>query len=131
VNNSRIVTVSGLDSSNDSEAYTYNASTMTYTNINLPGALSMTAHAINDAGAVVYSWIGPDLADHGGLFMGGAFYLLDVPNGSSTRADGLNNSGLIVGRYLLPDDINFAGFKGMSNNRGRQSDWRHDCHALH
>lgn len=92
------------------EAVLYNGST--YTPMNLPGVASLNVHGINKNGDIVYSWYDGNGNVHGGLFSSGSFYLLDEPAGSSTRADGINDSGLIVGRYLPAGSTQFKGFKG-------------------
>lgn len=113
VNASDTVAVQWTDSAGSTESSLYNDSSSTYTTINLPGAEFVYVHSINKAGDVVYSWVGPDATFHGGLLSGGSYYLLDDPSGTGTRTDGINDSNLIVGRYLPTGSANFEGLKGM------------------
>jgi hypothetical protein len=113
VNAADTVTVTFTDSAGYTEAATYNSTTQTYTTIDLPGAAFMSAHSINKSGAVVYSWFDLSGGYHGGLFSGGSYYLLDDPGGNGTRADGINDSGIIVGRYNPTGSTDFDGFKGV------------------
>jgi len=112
INNAGTIALGWTDSVGFSEAVLYNGST--YTAINLPGVtFNMAVHSINNVGDVVYSWQDGNGNEHGGLLSGGFYYLLDVPGGSNTRADGINDSGLITGRYNpAGSTTNYDGFKG-------------------
>jgi hypothetical protein len=45
-------------------------------------------------------YISRNIANHGFVVLGGTFYAFDFPGASFTDANGLNNSGVIVGSYL-------------------------------
>ena len=110
INSAGTITLGWNDSAGFTEASTYNGST--YTGINLVGAYDFAVHSINSSGDVVYTWIDSNGMDHGGLLSGGVYYLLDDPGGTGTRADGITDAGLIVGRYNPTGSTNYDGFKG-------------------
>ena len=92
------------------QAYIYKAGK--YTNINIPGATQSFAHSINKNGAVVLTWTDLYGAYHGALLNGTSFYIFDDPNGTDLRADGINDSGLMVGRFLPSGSTFYQSFKG-------------------
>ena len=52
---------------------------------------------------------------HGALLNAGSYYIFDDPNGTGTRADGINDSNLIVGRFLQAGSTTlYDGFKGIN-----------------
>lgn len=66
----------------------------TFTPIDVPGSNFTQAFEINDLGQIVGDYrIPPNSVDHGYLLNGGIYLLLDV-----SSADGINNSGQIVGQ---------------------------------
>jgi hypothetical protein len=79
----------------------------------VPGALNSNAHSINTSGNVVFSWQDYYGNMHGAVLIAGKFYIFDDPNGTSTRADGINDTNTVVGRFLQSgSSTNFDGFKG-------------------
>lgn len=79
----------------------------------VPGALQSSAHSINKSGNIVYTWFDYYGVEHGAILEGGSYYIFDFPESPSTRADGLTDSNLIVGRYLQTGSTTlFDGFKG-------------------
>jgi hypothetical protein len=91
----------------------------TYTEINVPGALSSYAHGINNNGDIVYTFLDANLRSHGALYLAstGQFYEFDDPNGPGvTEAFGINDEVAgkkssklrIVGDYSLPGALNQA-----------------------
>lgn len=81
---------------------------LTFTTLDVPGAIYTRPAAINDAGAIVGSYItsAGTIADtvwHGFLYSGGTFTTIDVPPNppglgpGSTMLNGINNAGQIVG----------------------------------
>ena len=100
VNNSGMVTVYTLLSTGASQdSYLYNSTTKKYTKIDVPGAASTTVHAINSKGDIDYTIFDSANNRHGVLFHAGVFYTFDDPQGTNaTRADGLNDSLVLVGR---------------------------------
>lgn len=75
---------------------------LTFTSIDVPGAVVTNVLGINTAGDVVGTYItstnGPG---HGFLYSGGNFTLFDYPGASSTLAFGINDSGLISGTAYI------------------------------
>ena len=60
-------------------------------------------------------WTDPYGNEHGAVLNAGSYYVFDVPAslGASTRADGINDMGTIVGRYIpTGGGSNFSGFQG-------------------
>ena len=81
----------------------------TYTTIDFPGATDTWATGVNKKGDLVgYYYVAPDTTLHGFLLSGGTFMTIDVP-GAATQIFGINDDGLIIGRYNFPGD-HFHGF---------------------
>ena len=80
------------------------AAQVTFTTIDVPGAVVTDVLGINNAGDMVgyyaNSASGPT---HGFLFSDGSFTTLDYPGADSTRAASINDSGQIVGCALKGD----------------------------
>ncbi|MBZ5597048.1 MAG: DUF3466 family protein [Acidobacteriia bacterium] len=77
------------------------AAQVTYTTIDVPGAVVTVVQGINSAGDLVgyYANAEPGVT-HGFLFRNGVFTSIDYPGADSTSASGINDSGLIVGSAL-------------------------------
>lgn len=115
VNNNGLMTVQWINSLGYRESSLYNGNTGKFgKTINVPGAVSSYAHSIDTEGDVVFVWY--DSASnigHGALrtVKDGKFHRLDDPKGAQgTRADGINDHGLIVGNYTTIDNVLY-GFK--------------------
>jgi len=108
INAGGLMVVDWLDLNGLAQASLYNGST--FTPMNVPGALNTFGHSINSSGNIVYSWLDYYGNYHAAILKSGSFYLFDDPAGTSARADGLNDSNLMVGRFLLNGQ--YAGFKG-------------------
>jgi hypothetical protein len=110
INDSGLMTVDYVDTYGFGEAATHNGSK--YTSIDVPGALSSDAHQINKSGNVVFSWSDFYGNYHGALLKDGAYYLLDdYANGTGLRADGINDSNVVVGRVVLNSTNQYSGFQ--------------------
>jgi probable HAF family extracellular repeat protein/YD repeat-containing protein len=90
---------------------------VTFTPIDIPGALGTAAYGINTAGQIVgYFWDATGY--HGFLRDGATFTTLDVPGAIDTYALGINTAGQIVGyfwdgtrlRGFLKDGATFTAF---------------------
>jgi probable HAF family extracellular repeat protein len=92
------LTLDWVDSNGYWESSEYNGTT--FTTVNVPGATQSLIHSINKSGNVVYTWYDFYGVDHGALLVSGSYYIFDDASGTSTRADGINDSNLIVGRFL-------------------------------
>jgi probable HAF family extracellular repeat protein len=94
------------------DAYTYNGTK--FTKVDVPGAAGSVIHAINNKGDIVYTIFDSANNRHGVLFHAGKYTQFDDPKGvNSTRADGLNDTLLMVGRYS-PTATTNAGFSAQA-----------------
>ena len=73
------------------------AAAYTFTQIDVPGAVTTGAAGINDAGEIVGSFFSDN--EHGFLYGGGNFTQIDVPGERNTRASDINGAGQIVGSF--------------------------------
>jgi probable HAF family extracellular repeat protein len=73
---------------------------LTFTTVDVPGALHTQARGINERGQIVgfYSDAATGLR-HGFLWEEGELTTIDVPGARATEASGINNRGQIVGFY--------------------------------
>jgi hypothetical protein len=69
--------------------------------IDIPGARSTTAYAINTPGDIVGQFVDAKNVSHGFLIdhRSGQFTVVDVPGATLTQANGINPQGDMVGRY--------------------------------
>ena len=104
------MTVDWIDANGHSEASLYNGSK--FTTLTIPGALHNFAHTINKSGNIIMGWYDFYGNEHGAFLKNGTYYIFDDPNGTSVRGDGLNDGNLMVGRFLLNSNGQFAGFQG-------------------
>ena len=90
----------------------YNGSTFTTTDV--PGAFVTASHSINKTGEIVFLWQDVYGNNHGALLDKGSYYVFDVPPsvGAGTDADGINDSGEIVGHFTPTGSSNFEGWSG-------------------
>jgi probable HAF family extracellular repeat protein len=90
---------------------TPDALNLTFTTIDVPGAVVTNVLGINTAGDVVGTYTtssnGPG---HGFLYSGGNFTLFDYPGASSTLAFGINDSGLISGTAYIKNGTAAVSF---------------------
>jgi hypothetical protein len=113
INNSGVITVQATNSNGLLDGYTYDGTK--FKKVNVPGANQSIIHGNNSKGDIVYTYADSAGAQHGALRRLGVFYQLDDPNGdgaSGTRADGINDWHVIVGRYS-PSDGSNHGFKAV------------------
>ena len=110
INASGLMTADWVDANGLSEASLYNGSK--FTTLAIPGALDNFAHTINKSGNIVMGWYDFYGNEHGAFLENGTYYIFDDPNGTSVRGDGLNDGNLMVGRFLLNSNGQFAGFQG-------------------
>src|SRR5688500_15623139 len=75
------------------------ATALTFTPIDLPGAIYTQAYGINSSGQILGLYEDSSFTFHGFLFDNGAFTTIDVPGAIFTAAFGINASGRIVGTY--------------------------------
>jgi len=88
---------SGLD-----HGYTYDIATKRFTVVAVPGASSVVAAGINNAGSVAGFFT--DRAGRAEGFVlapGGGLSVLRFPHATATRATGINDAGEVVGDYQL------------------------------
>ncbi len=116
INNSGIV-VGRLSSDwldrNPSQAYRYDSNTRALTMLSVPGAVSSEATDINASGQIVGNFRDASGFDHGFLYSGGTYTVIDMPgNVGSTRIGGINDAGTIVGSaydYGNPNSFIYRG----------------------
>ncbi len=90
-----------------------NATSLTFTTIDVPGAGFSYVNGINSAGDLVgnYGTIDNGLDSHGYVYSQGNFAFIDYPGAESTNAHGINDSGLIVGSASFSSNRIIHGFK--------------------
>jgi probable HAF family extracellular repeat protein len=113
ISNKNVITVYGLNSSGGyTSGYTANNG-KSYKKFaySKAGTTGTVVHAVNTNGDVDGTYFDTNGLAHGVLLHGGKYYPFDDPKASnSTRADGLNDKLVIVGRYSPSDGTNH-GFK--------------------
>ena len=111
-----MITVEAVNASGFFDAYTYTVATKKFKKVNVTGATQSIVHTLNNKGDIVYTYDTSDGLRHGGLRHGGKFYAVDDPKATGangTRADGVNDTLIIVGRYSPADGTNH-GFKAVT-----------------
>ena len=102
INNAGVITVFGANSSGTYLSFTTADKGATYTPFHAPGegSIGTAIHQINNNGDIVATYFDSSSNRHGVLYHASNYYSFDDPNGvGSTRADGLNDSLMMVGRY--------------------------------
>jgi probable HAF family extracellular repeat protein len=102
INNAGVISVYGADSNGTYLSFTTADKGLTYVPFHAPGegSTGTAIHEINNNGDVVATVFDSSGNRHGVLYHGGQYYTYDDPNGvGSTRADGLNDHLVMVGRY--------------------------------
>jgi len=101
INNANLMTVNSETSTGASmDGYTYDGKT--FTKVDVPGATSTVAHGINNKGDLDYTIFDSSGNRHGVIYQAATkvFTQFDDANGvNSTRADGINDTDAMVGRY--------------------------------
>jgi uncharacterized membrane protein len=84
---------------------------LTFTTIDVPGAIATDVGGINSDGVMVGVYSEPNNAPGGGFVLsGGNFTLFAYPGGDSTTANGINDSGLVVGWAYVNQRTAAVGF---------------------
>jgi hypothetical protein len=90
------------DSLGHRHGYRYDIATGRFAAVSVPGATSVTAAAINNAGGVAGSFTGRNGVTSGFFIdAAGRPFILNAPGARMTRALGVNDSGEVVGDYRL------------------------------
>jgi hypothetical protein len=112
INNSNVITVfTTLSSGVPGDAYLLKGKTLTQ--VDVPGATGSALHGINNNGDLDYTMFDASNNRHGVLYQASTatFTQFDDPKGvNSTRADGINDTLMMVGRYQNSAGAQ-AGFK--------------------
>jgi hypothetical protein len=103
INNANLMTVYTTDTSTGLplDAYT-TTNGKKFTNVDPPGFVNNAIHGINNNGDLDYTVFDASQNRHGMLYQAatGAFTQFDDPKGANaTRADGINDTDVMVGRY--------------------------------
>jgi probable HAF family extracellular repeat protein len=109
INNAGVIGIYGINSSGDYISFTTKDNGKTYKAFGYPkaGPLGTAIHGVNNKGDIDGTYFDANSAAHGVLLHGGKYYSFDDPKASnSTRADGLNDKLIIVGRYSPSDGTN-------------------------
>jgi probable HAF family extracellular repeat protein len=84
----------------------------TFTSLAYPGAIGTIAYSINDAGEIVGIYADSDGSEHGFLYQSGTYTTIDYPGGyPQNELASINDSGVIVGAYGEPININGAEYE--------------------
>jgi len=113
INNSNVISLYTLDSSgNPLDGYLLTGKKFAI--MDVPGYTENVLHGINNNGDLDYTVFDSSGNRHGVLYVAstGVFTQFDDPNGDDgTRADGINDSLEMVGRYTPPGGSTNVGFK--------------------
>lgn len=102
INNSGVISAFGINSSGTYVSFTTPDMGQTWTPLHAPGegSTGTAMHQINNNGDVVGTYFDTSGNRHGVLYHGGMYTSFDDPNGvGSTRANGVNDMLVMVGRY--------------------------------
>jgi hypothetical protein len=112
INNTDQVCIYAINSAGTGyDSFIYNGKTFKKIGYPKAGTLGSVCHAPNNKGDVVGTYYDTAGTVHGWLLHGGKYFAFNDPKASnSTRADGLNDTLEIVGRYS-PADGTSHGFK--------------------
>jgi len=102
INNAGVISAFGINASGTYVSFTTPDMGQTWTPLHAPGegSIGTAMHEINNNGDVVGTYFDSSSNRHGVLYHGGMYYSFDDPNGvGSTRANGLNDMLVMVGRY--------------------------------
>lgn len=112
INNSGEVTLQWGDQYGFFRASLYNGST--FTPLTVPLSVNTGVHSINSAGDIVFVWGDPYGNNHGALLNAGSYFVFDLPAslGTGTDADGINDSGAIVGHFTPTGTSVFGAYEG-------------------
>jgi hypothetical protein len=81
-----------------------------YQTLDYPGASATYPNGINNAGAIVGSYIDSSKAEHGFYYYGGKFTAINYPSATTTVVTGINNKGVIVGIFESSSTAPYYGF---------------------
>jgi len=100
INNKDEITLYCVNSGGTYDGYVTKNKGKTYTKIDDSSETEGTIlHKIDSSGDICGTGINSSGTEDGILYLGGKWYSFDDPNGTDTRADGINDKLLIVGRY--------------------------------
>lgn len=90
-----------IDGQGHHHGYRYDIAARRFTAVTVPGAKSVVAAAINNAGGVAGYFTGTNGVTSGFFLERGRLSVLNAPHATLTRALGVNDSGEVVGDYRL------------------------------
>lgn len=106
INDGGSIVGSFVDGTNAVHAFYYDAAGAAWTTLDVPGASGSEAHGLNNVGQVIgFWWINNPPQAHGFIWDGTGFTNIDYPPPGpgvdvQTRANGINDNGLIVGNVI-------------------------------
>ena len=110
INNSGIITGVWVDGAFTAHGFVYEKGN--FAHLEYPGALDTFPYGINSRGDIVGNWdTDQSTVGHGFVFSRGQIFSIDVPDAvpDGTAANGINDSGQIVGSFI-GEDGNSHGF---------------------
>jgi hypothetical protein len=90
-----------IDGQGHRHGYRYDIATRIFTAVTVPGASSVVAAAINNAGGVAGYFTSSNGVTSGFFTERGRLFILNGPHATLTRALGVNDSGEVVGDYRI------------------------------
>jgi hypothetical protein len=99
------VAVAALDTAAEPLA----ATSLTYTDVDVPGATYTHVTGVNALGVIV-GYFGDTLGEHGFIDDQGTFTTVDVPGGSGTLLTSINDFGAVTGAYWDSGGVSQHGF---------------------
>lgn len=102
INNANVMTAYTTDTSTGLPLDAYTTNGKKFTNVDPPGFTNNAIHGINNNGDLDYTVFDASQNRHGMLYQAatGVFTQFDDPKGANTtRADGINDTDVMVGRY--------------------------------
>jgi len=109
INSNNIITLESLNSGGLSSWVRIGTQ---YGPLNVPGAVTTAVHSINNLNKIALSWFDSSNLEHGAVYAGGKYHLIDDLAGTDTGIETINDSNTIVGRYMPAGDSQYQGFEG-------------------
>jgi len=99
INNKNVISLYCVNSSGTYDGYITKNNGKTYTKLDDSSETSTILHKINSSGSIDGTGVNSSGTEDGLLYYKSTWYSFDDSKGTNTRADGLNDKIVIVGRY--------------------------------